>query len=95
MFKTGQSGNPNGRPKGQKNKITRTVREWISDVIDDNRDQYIKDLKSLSPIDRIKAINSLLPYAAVRMTEDDFIKPLKNTDHGIDIEKWIELQFNN
>lgn len=58
----GHTGNPNGRPKGTPNKITSTIRNWIIELINDNREQIQKDLQSLEPKDRLSYIEKLLPY---------------------------------
>ncbi|MBQ6080487.1 MAG: hypothetical protein IJK93_09460 [Muribaculaceae bacterium] len=58
----GKTNNPNGRPKGVPNKVTKTVREWITDFINDNRAQLEKDIKKLTPYERIRVIERFLPY---------------------------------
>ena len=60
--KKGHTGNPKGRPKGKPNKLTSTVREWIAELIDSNRDQVEKDLKALKPIERVQMIERLMQY---------------------------------
>lgn len=65
--KKGQTGNPNGRPKGSPNRVTGTVKEWISKVIDDNREQFTKDLDDLEPGERVRVISNLLQYVTPKM----------------------------
>ena len=60
--KKGHTGNPKGRPKGTPNKLTSTVREWIAELIDSNREQVEKDLKALKPIERVQMIERLMQY---------------------------------
>lgn len=62
MFKKGKSGNPNGRPKGSKNKATTSVRVWLAQLIDDNREQLAKDFKNLSAKDRLAMLDKFLQY---------------------------------
>lgn len=74
-LKKGNTNNPNGRPKGMPNKITRELREWISKFIDENRAQVQKDWMKLEPKDRIQAFQSLLKYVlptlqSVQVTDD-------------------------
>lgn len=64
----GQTGNPNGRPKGAGNKVTTEVRTWISGLIDANRKQIIKDLKALEPKDRLAAIEKLMAYVVPKVS---------------------------
>ncbi len=48
-----KTNNPNGRPKGTPNKITQDMRMWLSSVLDKNRHQMERDLKSLEPKERL------------------------------------------
>ena len=34
-FKPGHSGNPNGRPKGSQNKVTKAAKDFITELADD------------------------------------------------------------
>lgn len=65
--KKGQTGNPNGRPKGSPNRVTGTVKEWIASIIDGNRQQFEDDLKKLEPGERIRTIGNLLQYVTPKM----------------------------
>lgn len=59
-----QKGQPKtgGREKGTPNKITKTIRECIFDVVSENIDTLKEDLKSLEPKERLQVISGLLPY---------------------------------
>lgn len=52
----GQTNNPNGRPKGSKNKSSAEIREMFSELISNNIEQLQNDLNKLEPKDRIKAM---------------------------------------
>ena len=58
----GHTGNPNGRPKGKPNKITKDTRAWLSAVIDKNRRQMERDLKALEPKERLQILERLMQY---------------------------------
>ncbi|MDD6356696.1 MAG: hypothetical protein PUG15_01180 [Bacteroidales bacterium] len=58
----GHTGNPNGRPKGTPNKVTATIRQWIVNLINDNREQLEQDFQNLEPKDRLQMLEKLLPY---------------------------------
>lgn len=64
----GQTGNPNGRPKGAPNKTTKSAREWLAGLIDKNRSQIEQDLKSLEPKDRLTMLEKLMGYTVPKMT---------------------------
>lgn len=53
-----------GRKKGTPNKISGTVKEWISSIIDKNRNKFEEDLELLEPGERVRVISSLLNYVA-------------------------------
>ena len=58
----GKTNNPNGRPKGVPNKVTKSVRAFIGEVIDKNRRQMVRDLKALKPKDRLIILEKLMQY---------------------------------
>ena len=57
-----KTNNPNGRPKGTPNKITQDMRVWLSSVLDKNRHQMERDLKSLAPKERLLILEKLMQY---------------------------------
>lgn len=66
-FKRGESGNPNGRPKGSLNKTTYELRSLISDFLNSNFDQVTKDFDLLQPKDRLKYYCELLNFGLPRL----------------------------
>ncbi|GAB6395248.1 MAG: hypothetical protein MdMp024_1571 [Bacteroidales bacterium] len=58
----GQTGNPNGRPKGSPNKVTAELREWITGLIAGNREQFDSDWQALEPYQRLVLLEKLLAY---------------------------------
>ena len=81
-----RTNNPNGRPKGKKNKVTTEVRTWLKNLIDNNRAQLEKDLQDLEPRDRWNIIERLLAYTVPKMQSVDAnIEFSKLTDEHINI----------
>jgi len=69
-FEKGQSGNPNGRPKGTPNKVTGDIKQVLADVLNGiSPEQILKDLNSLKPYERLKMIDSLASYVIPRAKE--------------------------
>jgi hypothetical protein len=57
-----------GRAKGTANKTTTDVRKWLQSLIDDNRGQFEKDLKSLDAKGRVTVIERLMQYVMPKQT---------------------------
>jgi hypothetical protein len=61
--KKGQTGNPNGRPKGTPNKVTADLREFVDELLHSNKRQIVKDMKRLEPQQRVAIFEKLLSYS--------------------------------
>lgn len=51
-----------GRKKGTPNKITGDLKEWVSDLLNENRRQFESDLRELLPVERVKILSGLFNY---------------------------------
>lgn len=74
-----------GRQKGTPNKVTATVKDWISQLIDDNRSQIEKDIKKLSPKDRLQMFEKLMQYVVPKQ---------QSVKADIDLSKLSESQLD-
>ena len=72
-FKPGESGNPNGRPKGAKNRTTEEIRQHIQSVLDGQYEKLESDLDSMSPFQRTMMVEKLTKFflPALAKTEND------------------------
>lgn len=80
-FKKGKG----GRPKGKPNKVTGNLRIWISNFINDNKQQIETDFKALEPKDRIAIFEKLLKYT---------LPTLQATSLTTDFEKMTDEQLD-
>lgn len=87
-FQKGQSGNPNGRPKGSQNEKTKYIKDWIISLIGSNAKDISQEFKSLSMKERCKFISSVLPYVLPKQTESS-IKA------NVDLNKLSNEQIDN
>lgn len=55
-------GRMGGRAKGTPNKVTGTVKQWLTNLIDQNREQIEKDLQALEPKERLQMLEKLMGY---------------------------------
>jgi len=81
-FIQGQSGNPNGKPLGTKNKTSNHLRELITDFLSENFEKVRDDFETLSPKERTKLYCDLLQYGLPKLqsvnleTTGDNLKPI-------------------
>lgn len=57
-----------GRAKGTPNKITTSLKDWIAEVVDSNREQMKKDLAEVAPLERLKILERLMGYVVAKPT---------------------------
>lgn len=76
-----RTNNPNGRPRGAKNKITRPLKESISNFLTKNWSKIQSDINKLEPFQRVQIYERLLQYSLPR---------LKSIDATLEVERKLE-----
>jgi len=61
-MKKGETNNPQGRPKGSKNRTTTEIRQLFTKLLTDNLESMESDLKQLEPGQRLKAVLELARF---------------------------------
>ena len=88
-----------GRAKGTPNRVTGTVREWLSELIDRNRAQIEADLATLDPKTRLFMLEKLMQYVIPRQTatadEQREARAEASRSHDIDLRPLTreEIEF--
>ena len=91
LFKPGQSGNPNGRPKGTKNKSTQQIREAYQLLTEQNLDNMSVWLAHVAADNPEKAMDLMLKlseYIIPKLARQE----LTGAD-GDDLFKSVKFEF--
>jgi len=71
MFEKGKSGNPNGRPKGAKNRLTTELRGTLKSIVENELENLPESLAGLPANERLAFVLKLLPYVLPRVQAVD------------------------
>ena len=69
-FKEGQSGNPNGRPKGSANKTTNKIREAFTKLVEanlENMTTWLETVADANPREALNIINQMAEYTTPKL----------------------------
>ena len=77
-----------GRKKGTPNKSTSDLKQWLSGVLNDNRNQFEKDLKTLLPEDRIRLLSGLFNYVIPKQQSLSIEEQIQNETESL--SRWLE-----
>lgn len=51
-----------GRQQGTPNKVSSELKDWIAQLLNDGKEQFLADLKELKPSERVRVYTGLLNY---------------------------------
>ena len=90
----GHTNNPNGRPKGTPNKVTSTIRNWIVELINKNREQIETDLMQLDVKDRLQMFERLLPYILPKVAKADEVEGACYEKNDFETNDWTQIEMD-
>lgn len=77
-----------GRKKGTPNKSTSDLKNWLSGVLNENRNQFEKDLRDLLPEERIKVLSGLFNYVIPKQQSLSIEEQIQNETESL--SRWFE-----
>jgi hypothetical protein len=84
-LRKGQTNNPGGRPKGQRNKVTKETRIFIQRFVAKNSRRLQKDFELLDPFQRVTVMERLFAYTAPKMS---------TVESNVTVENLTEAQLD-
>ena len=97
-FRKGESGNPSGRPKGAKNKLTEELRNRITVFLSDHFDTIQTDFQRMDPEERARLYFGLLKFGLPQLQAVSMDLQLERmTDEQLDmvLERIEQLNRNS
>jgi hypothetical protein len=70
-MKKGQTNNPNGRPKGSRNRTTKQMKAALMAALGPELDQLPELLAGMEPDQRVNALSKLIGYILPKATESE------------------------
>jgi len=70
-FKKGESGNPNGRPKGSKDKATAAIRQKIEIFLNQKIEEIEQIWQELEAKDKLTFLSKLLEYTVPKLRSQE------------------------
>ena len=96
-FKKGESGNPNGRPKGTTNRTTSEIKQLLTEFISENLDDLQKHYNELEAKEKLQFFERLIKYVLPQQqsyTENIDVSQLSGKQIDELIDRVIKKQEN-
>ena len=77
-----------GRAKGTPNKSTADLKNWLSGVLNENRNQFERDLRELLPEERIRVLSGLFNYVIPKQQSLSIEEQIQNETESL--SRWFE-----
>lgn len=77
-----------GRSKGTPNKSTTDLRNWLSGVLNGNRNQFERDLKELLPEERVRVLSGLFNYVIPKQQSLSVEEQISTETEAL--SRWLE-----
>jgi hypothetical protein len=85
-FKKGESGNPNGRPKGTPNRTTTEIKELMNEFVSKNLDDLQQQYDELPAREKLQFFERVLKYV---------IPQQRDVTQNIDVNNLTEEQMDD
>ncbi len=84
-----------GRQQGTPNKVTSTIRNWIVELINNNRATIENDFAQLEPKERLAMLEKLLPYIMPKVQKADEVENACYSKDDIVEDCWNSMKVEN
>lgn len=76
----GNTNNPNGRPKGSENRVTKDTREAFKTLVEDNTDKFqgwLDKIAETNPAKAFELLTNVAEYVLPKLSRSEFVGEVK------------------
>jgi len=77
------SNNPAGKPKGAKDRLSRSIKERIYKYLEGDFESFITDIQSLEPRDRVRAVTELIKLVVPRPVSTEELDAIRGSQSAL------------